>query len=196
MVVPLVLAGLVGAVARFAPVITRFGLKAVRAIIPKTGRGKLFAVTTAPTIVGLGTTPTGKKVIGQVIDPRKGFERGIKLGQPKLPSAESPLLKGAKKAGVIGAVVGVGALAGKTALEKIKEKKPGVAKTITAQTMPQIVPIPPEMLPEITKPIGAVEKPKKKELPAPALPSINNNIDIDIRFSKKNQFINQQLLIK
>lgn len=167
---------------------------------------------------GLGilkTSPKARKFIGEKIkDPTAGGrfigEQIEGLGKDPLPRDKSfteKIKEGAKKAGIIGAITagGIGvAVAGKKIIEKARKAKvpdidvskiiPAIPKGLQEQPL--------QVTPQI-QPFGAAQAPPKQEKPlavAPIMPSITNKIkvspEINIRFSKKRTFINQQILVK
>ena len=133
-----------------------------------------------------------------------------KIGKDPLPGDKTlgqKIKEGAKKAGIIGAITagGIGvAVVGKKVLEKAKKAKvpdisgliPGVAAAPALAQLPQTI------TPQL-QPLGPAEKPPKEEkvvAVAPTMPSIVNKIrvapEINIKFSKRRTFINQQILVK
>lgn len=154
------------------------------------------AVTAVPT---LATTfnpfKAGQKAAPFIADPSKLLPKEKPLKEKVIDVAKA----GGLGVGVAAALVGAAALIAKG----IKRLKPGLPGLPGLPGMPGAPGLPAAMAPVISRPLGPAKKPepeKLKELPAPAIPSINNKIIfkpiIDIRFSKSRKFINQQLLIR
>ncbi len=209
MVLPLVLAGLVGAAARFAPAVVSFVPKLVKFVVPKTPFGIVRAVVGVPIVTGVALA--APSLVKGIFDPRKGVERGKAIGEiladpSKLLPKEKPLREKvkevAKTAGLVAgaAAAGLGVVA--VAKKKIKEVKIPKLPEIKAAELPAaILPSPPPS--KILEPFGAAQPtPPAEPLPAaaPAMPAISNKItfkpEINIRFSKSRKFINQQLLMR
>jgi len=181
-----------------APIAGRFAITAARRtaafaakrpLTTLTGIGILQASPTAARfVVARLRDPTGVgKAIGGLIEDPSKLQPGI---------GQTPFEKVKEVAKVAGVVGGVAALTAAViaAAKKRRAEVPG---------LPGLPGAPGLMAPVISQPFGAAKKPepeKPKELPAPAMPSINNRItfkpEINIRISKSRKFINQQLLIR
>lgn len=108
-----------------------------------------------------------------------------------------------KKAGVVaglGALAVGGAVAGKKALDKVKDIK--VPKFFGNGTPEAVLPSPSPISP-IAEPFGAVQpevpiEDKIKDVAPVSMPSIKitNKPSINIKFSKRRKFINQQVLVR
>lgn len=170
------------------------------------------------TALGLGiakTSPKARKFVVQKIkDPTAGGrfigEQIENIGKDNLPRDKSlgeKIKEGAKKAGIIGAITagGIGAaVVGKKIIEKVKKAKvPKISEIIPGvAAAPALAQLPQSITPQL-QPLGPAEKPPKEEkvvAVAPTMPSITNKIrvapEINIRFSKRRTFINQQILVK
>ena len=189
-----------------------------RALAPTTLRKAVLLGVTLPAGIGVLTSPRARRFVKKTFDPREQFRRGKEIGKviedPSrlLPSDDittrtvgEKIKDIAIKTGLIGgavaATVGAGALlvpAVRGALTRRRERRE--EQPITFQ---QLTPLGGAVVSSgaALQPLGAVEKPPEEEkVPAMLQPSIKiinkpqNNIDI--RFSKKKTFINQQVLIK
>jgi len=142
-------------------------------------------------LVGTGillASPIARKKVAEA--PKTALEFGKKVGKEiEQPTDKGITIKeGLVKAGIVGGVVAATVGGVKAIVKKRAEAK---EKVLEPQDIIDVTPIE-----DITKPFGAVEKPKivPKEK---VQPSIKNtfNPTIDIRFSKSRKFINQQILV-
>lgn len=166
---------------------------------------------TGLTLGALQVSPRVREfVVQKVIDPTGGGrfigEQIEKFGTSPLPTEKGLLEKikeGAKKAGILGAVVAGGVGAGaliKAGVERVKKaKSPAIPKTLT---IPAVL-MPSKPLPPAREPFGAAQRPPKEEKPFPVtqtMPNIINKIrvapEINISFRQSRKFINQQILIR
>jgi len=108
-----------------------------KALLPKTVKGAVGMAIGAPIVVGLlKESPKARKFVGEVIDPRKGIERGAEIAkmiedpkqleeQLKKEGLWETIKTGAKKGGKYGAiaagVLGVAALVKMKAPQKVIE---------------------------------------------------------------------------
>lgn len=161
MVLPFLAAGLLGArflIPKLLPVAARFG----RALIPGTIRGKLFAFAAVPTLAtAVVSSPTVRRGIGTVFDPRVGIQRGKAIAErvEGLGKEEKESVIGSiAKFGAAGAVIGGVAVAVPKIAAKVKErraaKEAGIIaeKPITPET--QIIQTTP-----VTAPVSTIGKP-------------------------------------
>jgi len=162
----------------------------------------------------LAASPLARKVAREkILDPTK---IGIGIGGiiedpsklvPDIPKGETlgeKIKETFVGAGLIGA--GAAALVGAAALltKKIKSLKPGVPGLPGLPGLPGAPGVSlPAMAPVISQPLGPAKKPEPEKpleeiKPVAVMPTIRNVFKprIDIRFSKKRTFINQQLLIR
>jgi len=177
--------GIAAFLPKVLPVVSRF----VGGIIAKPVRA---IGTTAAGLVGTGvllTSPLARERVKEA--PKTALEFGKKVGRElEKPKKERELTigEGLKKAGIVGGVVAAVVGGAKIVKEKITKEK-----VLDPQDIIKVTPIE-----DITKPLGAVEKPKPvpKEKVQPT--SIKNtfNPTIDIRLSKSRKFINQQVIVK
>lgn len=193
MVLPLALAGAAALLARGAaallPRVVPLVSKFVVGVVTKPLRA--VALTSAG-LVGAGVlleSPLARKKVKEA--PRTALEFGKKAGREfEKPKAERELTigEGLKKAGVVGGVVAA-VVGGAIAVKKKITKE----KILTQEDIQKVTPVE-----DITKPLGVVEKPKPVPKEKVGLPTIKNtfNPEINIKFSKTNKFINQQVLIK
>ena len=140
MVVPLIAGALIGLrlalpkiISKVAPRIISIG----KSLIPKTVKGKIGAIITVPTVIGiLGSSPKARDVVKKTLDPRESVRRGKRiaeiiedpsrardvLGIKETSTFKEKLITGAKVGGIVG--LGVAGIVGaKTLLERRKEKK-------------------------------------------------------------------------
>lgn len=199
-----------------APAATaRLAISAAKQVIPKTLGGKVLGITV---ISALTTSPRLRKFVKTRFNPIKtGQELGRIVEDPSklFPSEITPTGVGEKikdvltTAGLIGgaAAAGVGAvILSKKFLGKLKGKGKSLLPGLIPASPIATLPLGASGLPAlatIEQPLGAVQKPvaEEKEIaPMPSIPPIKiinkPETNIDIRFSKKRSFINQQVLIK
>ncbi len=203
MVLPLILRGL----ALAAPIIARVIPKVASFILPKTLKQAVLTAATLPPLIGLATTPFGRKTISTIFSPISGFRRGRETPEfvsgiaeqiraPTTRPSEFDLTEALKKAGLIGggaALAGATIVGGRTIIERFRERE-----TILGRGLPQApFPITSQALAPVRKP--PEEKPVVLEaMPQPKPVTIRNVFkpSIDISFKKSRRFINQQIHIK
>lgn len=179
-----------------------------KAVVPKTPRG--IILTTAG-VGALTTSPT----LRSLLDPRKIFQRGREVGRivedpskliPKEQTARGikekvvDIFKEAGPAAAVGAALAGGAV---VAAKKVKSLIPGLPGAPGKPTAESFSVLPTQVSPTIAEPLGPAKKPEPEKpleeiKPVAVMPTIKNIFkpSIDIRFSKKRTFINQQLLIR
>lgn len=174
---------------------------AIKTLVPATAKGKVAVVLGAPLVTGIlaGSKRAREFALG-LLDPVRKFERGKEIGgiieEPSklLPKKKVPDIL--KTTGLIGTGAAIA-----TAIPIVTEKIRGARAPVITPTG-TLAGVPVQAITQ-QAPISAIPKeiPKEKvvEPVKQALPSIINKIsvrpEIDIRFSKRKTFINQQILL-
>jgi len=195
----------------FPAAAARIGLGALRGagrigkgIVPASPRGKLFALATLPATAGLISTPIGRRTVGAIFNPLRGFERG-QATPGFLTDVISRLRRGeglptvGQGLATAGAIGGAGALiAGGIAAARAIRGRRGAPGT----PAPGIIPASPISTTVFAEPLAPVQQPTPDVVvpvaQAPTPTKITNTFkpNIDISFRKSKKFINQQINVK
>jgi len=179
-----------------------FGKTAVKSVIPKTIRGKVFATTS--TLLGIGVlkgSPKARKaVVTKVKQLPKAPGKIVGFGESvgKVIEGESVfnkgnVIQGTKTAGVAGLILSAGALVIPKAIDKFKEDKPLETVTPTLATEPapekQLIAEKPQGIPGTpptskTVSVGAVKRRKRRT--KKKAPSVRQSVRVNIINTPRN----------
>lgn len=179
--------------ARVAPI----ALKGLQAFIPKTLKGKIFAGTA--TLIGFGITkesPIASTFVKETIKdlpkaPGKIVEFGGEVGkviEGEKTFGKEDIIEGAKKAGVVGAVVAAGALV----IPKILGRGKAGDPTLGLETLPAQLPLENGFAPEKpitpeTETIEAGVKKRSRRRTQPRRQTISQEVSINIGVNAHNR---------